>query len=91
MQLGTPITIINGGISAVITVISQFRNPNTPKDHITPIKTTIREIKVALKDLKNRKNIKEVKAIAEKTKTLIFLLRYAITLILFLKDILSDR
>ena len=57
MQFGIPITIINGGINAVKTVISNPKNPNVPKDHATPIKTTKTEINVALIDLKNIKNI----------------------------------
>ena len=37
------------------TVISYLRSPNIPRVHITPIHTTIREINVARKDLKNKK------------------------------------
>ena len=69
MQFGIPITIINGGINAVKTVISNPKNPNVPKDHATPIKTTKTEINVALIDLKNIKNIKEVTNNAVKTKS----------------------
>ena len=60
IQLGIPITIISGGINAVSTVISYSSNPIIPKVHITPISTTNIEIKVALKDLKKKKNIREV-------------------------------
>lgn len=60
IQFGIPITMINGGIKAVRTVISYCKSPRTPKDHITPIITTNIEIKVALKLLKKKKNIKEV-------------------------------
>ena len=48
IQLGTPITIISGGISAVKTVISYSKNPKIPKVHITPIITTHIDISVAL-------------------------------------------
>ena len=60
MQLGMPITIINGGIRAVSTVISYCNRPKIPKAHITPIITTNMEMIVALKLLKKKKNIKEV-------------------------------
>jgi len=46
--LGTPITIINGGINAVKTVISYPNNPIKPKAHVTPIVTTKSVINVAL-------------------------------------------
>ena len=52
--------MMRGGIKAVRTVISYFSNPRIPKVHITPIHTTINEMKVARKDLKNKKKIKEV-------------------------------
>jgi hypothetical protein len=39
MQLGTPITITIGGISAVSTVISNPKRPKIPKAHITPMTT----------------------------------------------------
>ena len=45
---GTPITIINGGINAVKTVISYPNNPIKPKAHVTPIVTTKSVINVAL-------------------------------------------
>ena len=60
IQFGIPITIINGGIKAVKTVISYFNRPSIPRVHITPIQTTTNEIKVALNDLKNKKNMSEV-------------------------------
>ena len=60
IQLGIPITIINGGIKAVKTVISYLRNLRIPKVHITPIQTTINEINVALNDLKKKKKINDV-------------------------------
>ena len=60
IQFGIPITIIRGGIKAVRTVISYPSHPKIPKAHITPTATTIKEIKVALNDLKNRKKMKEV-------------------------------
>ena len=68
MQFGIPITIINGGINAVKTVISNPKNPNVPRAQETPIKTTKTEINVALIDLKNIKNINEVTSNAVKTK-----------------------
>ena len=69
IQLGTPITMISGGINAVKTVISYSKNPNVPRAHATPTKTTKTEIKVALIDLKNIKNINEVTIKAVKTKS----------------------
>ena len=60
IQLGIPITMIKGGISAVSTVISYFNKPKIPKVHITPIQTTISDMNVARKDLKNKKKIKDV-------------------------------
>ena len=54
MQLGTPITIIRGGIKAVRTVISNCNNPRTPRAHITPVITTDKVINVALYDLKKK-------------------------------------
>ena len=60
IQLGIPITMINGGINAVRIVISYCNNPNIPKAHITPMITIHMEIKVALKLLKKKKKIKEV-------------------------------
>ena len=48
IQLGTPITIISGGINAVNTVISYSKKPRIPKVHITPITTTHIEMNVAL-------------------------------------------
>ena len=55
IQLGIPITIIRGGISAVNTVISYFNNPKNPNAHITPMITVIIEMNVALYDLKKKK------------------------------------
>ena len=69
IQFGIPITIIKGGISAVSMVISYFNHPKTPNAHITPMRTTNKEINVALKDLKKRKKIKLVSNIADITKT----------------------
>ncbi len=60
--MGIPITIINGGISAVSTVISYLRRPRIPKAHITPMVTTKMEIRVARTLRKKKKNIKEVTA-----------------------------
>tara|TARA_B100001109_G_scaffold146831_1_gene119531 strand:+ start:591 stop:1046 length:456 start_codon:yes stop_codon:yes gene_type:complete len=60
MQLGIPITIISGGIIAVSTVNSYSKSPTIPRVHITPIETVKTEIIVALKDLKNKKNIRDV-------------------------------
>ena len=60
MQLGTPITIISGGINAVKTVISNCNNPRTPRAHITPVITTLKVINVALNDLKKKKNMQIV-------------------------------
>ena len=60
IQLGIPITMINGGIRAVRTVISYCNRPKIPKAHITPIITTNMEMIVALKLLKKKKKIKEV-------------------------------
>ena len=60
MQLGIPITIIKGGISAVNTVISYSRIPKIPKVHITPMITTNMEMNVARKDLKKKKKIRDV-------------------------------
>lgn len=64
MQLGIPITIIKGGIIAVSTVNSYSKIPTIPSVQITPIQTVIIEINVALNDLKNKKNMKEVTIIA---------------------------
>ena len=71
IQLGIPITIINGGINAVSTVISYLSNPKKPSVHITPIQTTTKEINVALKDLKNKKKISDVTTKAAITNRLI--------------------
>ena len=60
IQFGIPMTIIKGGINAVSTVISYSNKPKIQKVHITPISTTNIEIKVALKDLKKKKNINDV-------------------------------
>jgi len=60
VQLGIPITIINGGIRPVKIVISKLKSPNIPRDHITPIITTHMDIKVARILLKKKKKIKEV-------------------------------
>ena len=54
MQFGIPITMINGGMIAVSTVISYLNNPINPKAQITPIITVHIEINVALKDLKKK-------------------------------------
>ena len=48
IQLGTPMTIIKGGMRAVSTVISYSKEPKIPKVHITPTMTTHIEINVAL-------------------------------------------
>ena len=48
IQLGTPITINNGGIIADSMVILYWNKPSVPKDHITPIATTSIEIKTGL-------------------------------------------
>ena len=64
MQLGTPITIISGGINAVKTVISNCNNPRIPRAHITPVITTLKVINVALNDLKKKKNMQIVTQIA---------------------------
>ncbi len=48
MQLGIPITIIKGGISAVKMVISKPNKPIIPNDQLTPISTTTMDMKVAL-------------------------------------------
>ena len=66
--MGIPITIINGGITAVSTVSSYSRIPIIPKVHITPIHTVQIEIKVALNDLKKKKKIREVTKIARRMK-----------------------
>ena len=58
--MGTPMTMIMGGISAVRTVISKPNNPIIPKAHITPITTMDMEINVALYDLKKKKKIRVV-------------------------------
>ena len=58
--MGIPITIINGGIRAVSTVISYCSKPRRPKAHITPIITTHIDITVALMLLKKKKKINEV-------------------------------
>ena len=71
IQLGIPITIINGGIKAVSTVISYLSIPSIPNVHITPIQTTTSDISVALNDLKNRKKINEVTSKAARTNRLI--------------------
>jgi len=69
IQLGTPITIISGGIRAVNTVISYLRRPKIPKAHITPTITVSIDIKVARYDLKKKKNIKEVTSNAPPIKS----------------------
>ena len=69
IQLGTPMTIIKGGIRAVKTVISYPNHPQIPKAHITPMITTNMEMKVALNDLKNRKKIRLVSHMADSTTT----------------------
>ena len=48
IQLGTPSTMISGGINAVNTVISYSKKPKIPKVHITPIITTHIEMNVSL-------------------------------------------
>ena len=68
IQFGIPITIIRGGIKAVKTVISYPIQPNVPRDQATPMSTIIMEMNVARRDLKNKKKINEVTAIAPKTK-----------------------
>ena len=68
MALGTPITIINGGIKAVRTVISKRNNPINPNAQITPILTTNKVMNVARNDLKNKKKINAVTAKASPTK-----------------------
>ena len=68
IQLGIPMTIINGGIKAVRMVISNWNNPKIPKAHITPIITTHMEIRVARKLLKKKKKIIEVTRRAAPTK-----------------------
>ncbi len=45
---------------AVRAVISYRNQPKNPKAHITPMITVTIEIKVARKDLKNKKKISEV-------------------------------
>ena len=64
MQFGTPITMINGGIKAVKTVISYSKKPRIPRAHITPVTTTLKVIIVALYDLKKKKNMHIVTTIA---------------------------
>ena len=67
MQLGTPMTMMMGGISAVSTVISKPNNPIIPKAHMTPITTMDMEINVALYDLKKKKKIRVVTSVAIST------------------------
>mgnify|MGYP000182441890 CR=1 FL=1 len=55
MAFGTPITIINGGIKAIKTVISYLNKPIKPNAQTTPMLTTNSVIAVALKDLKKKK------------------------------------
>ncbi len=69
IQLGMPITMINGGINAVSIVISYPNQPRIPNAHMTPMITTNMEIKVARKDRKKRKKIMDVSNMAEMTKT----------------------
>ena len=58
--MGIPITINKGGINPVKIVISNPNKDNIPIDHTTPTVTTNIEYIVALNDLKNKYNIKEV-------------------------------
>ena len=60
--------MIKGGIKAVNTVISYSNSPKTPNAHITPMITVNIAIIVALKDLKKKKNNKEVTNNAAPTK-----------------------
>ena len=53
IQLGIPITIINGGIIAESIVISKPNKIIEPKAQTTPVDTTSIEKKVTLNDLKN--------------------------------------
>ena len=69
IQLGTPITIISGGINAVRTVISYPSHPNIPNAHITPIPTTNNDINVARNERKNKKKIMDVINVAPSTKS----------------------
>ena len=57
MQLGIPITTINGGIRAVSKVIFCPNKTMVPKLQITPITTTDKLSKVAEIDLKNKNKV----------------------------------
>ena len=66
--LGTPITIINGGIKADKTVISYPKRPIKPKAQVTPIPTTSKVMNVALNERKKKKKIMAVISKAPTTK-----------------------
>ncbi len=57
IQLGIPITTINGGIKAVNKVIFCPSNTMVPKLHITPMATTAKLINMAGIDLKNHNSV----------------------------------
>ena len=56
MQFGTPITIIRGGSKAIKEDKRKSKKATLPKDHITAIDTTIRQIKTTLIERKNKNN-----------------------------------
>ena len=54
MQFGTPITIMSGGISAIMIVMLKLSAPIVPIDHTTAIATTRLQINTTRKDRKKK-------------------------------------
>ena len=68
MQLGMPMTITNGGIMELTSVMLKPSILISPKDQITPKITTTIEMLVALKLFRNKKSKNAVTAKARPMK-----------------------